>query len=274
MRNRNRRALVAYFTLAYAFSWGIGIPLALSNHGLIDPVLPVWSHYLIGYGPALSAFIVAATVQGRPALRDLTSRIVRWDVGFFWWAVALAPVLISVVSARLIEVFGGTSIGLSDFGNVHFLPPLGPAALLLWMLTFGIGEEIGWRGFALPRLQKERSAFSATVVLVMLWALWHLPQFFYVFEPSIAVGWLAGLAAGGITFTWLFNSTRGSVLIVAVAHGAFNFGTASITATDSVAAVTSSVVMIWAVIVILVFKPRDLSRWPKSEFPARRDPSD
>jgi hypothetical protein len=103
---------------------------------------------------------------------------------------------------------------------------------------------------------------------VALWALWHLPQFFYLFAPRMAVGWLVGLAAGGIVFTWLFNSSGGSALIVAVAHATFNFTTASTAAGDTLPAVISILVMAWAGVVILVYKPRNLSRAPKSVFPA------
>lgn len=101
---------------------------------------------------------------------------------------------------------------------------LGLAALPLWILTFGIGEETGWRGFALPRLQRGRSALSATIILWVFWALWHLPLFFYSYEASILPGFLIGLLAGAITLTWLYNSTSGTILLVALWHGTFNFG--------------------------------------------------
>jgi len=157
----------------------------------------------------------------------------------------------------------GEPISIASLGNVNFLPSLGLAALPLWLLTFGIGEETGWRGFALPRLQRDRSALSATLILSILWALWHLPQFFYLFEPTIAIGWLLGLICGAVLLTWLFNSTGGSILIVAIWHGCFNFISASNAGNGILAAVVSSLVMIWAVVLFFWFKPRNLSTRPK-----------
>jgi membrane protease YdiL (CAAX protease family) len=146
-------------------------------------------------------------------------------------------------------------------GEIDFLPPLGLFSLPLWILTFGIGEETGWRGFALPRLQKGRSALSATVILWLVWAFWHLPLFFYSYPLPVLPGFLIGLLAGSITFTWLYNSTRGSVLMTALWHGAFNFTTACVSCKAGIsAAAVSTAVMIGAVLIVLIFKPSDLSR--------------
>ena len=151
----------------------------------------------------------------------------------------------------------------SLLGQVNFLPNLGVGALLLWIFTFGFGEEIGWRGYALPRLQKDRSALSATLILAVFWALWHLPQFFYLFDTAILVGWFFGLTAGAIVFTWLYNSAEGSILMVALWHGAFNFITASKAGEGVLAAVLSTLVMVWAVAVIIWLKPTNLSHVEK-----------
>ena len=251
--------LILYFSLAYALSWVIGIPLALQHQGLMTPILPDWTHYLVAYGPLLSALIITALSEGRPGLKKLGAQMLRWKVSPIWWAAAFSPLLVGALAALGVVLVTGKPISISDLGTVNFLPPLGLAALLLWLLTFGIGEETGWRGYALPRLQRNHSALSASLILSILWALWHLPQFFYLFDPAIAIGWLFGLICGAILFPWLFNSTGGSILVVTVWHGCFNFMSASDAGNGVLAAVVSTLVMIWAVVVIWWFKPQNLS---------------
>jgi membrane protease YdiL (CAAX protease family) len=257
--SRNARGLIGYFVLAYAISWAIGVPLALAKQGIIRPVFPEWFHYFVAYGPTLSALIVTAVTQGKQGMKELWGRITKWRVGGIWWVVALSPLIVGVLVALVMGLLTNNRVSLRDLGEIHFLPPLGIGALFLWILTFGIGEEIGWRGYALPRLQSDRSALYATTILVFFWALWHLPQFFYLFDPSIAIGWIIGLYAGAIVFTWLFNSTEGSILVVAVFHGCFNYMSASSAGNGLLAAIVSTMVMIWAVVVVLLYKPKTLS---------------
>jgi membrane protease YdiL (CAAX protease family) len=258
-KGSSRNELVAYTVIAFALSWSIGVPLALARQGVLPQILPPWTHYLIGYGPALGAVIVTGFAEGRPGLRRLAARIVRWRVGSIWWLAAAAPLLVAGLAALALLAIGGPAIHLADIGHVHFLPPMGFAVLPLWLLTFGLGEETGWRGFALPRLQRGRSALAATVILASIWAVWHLPQFFYLFEAGMALGWLVGLFAGAIVFTWLFNSSGGSVLIVAVFHGCFNVVTSSTAGSGTLAAVVSIAVMVWAVFVVVYYGPKQLS---------------
>lgn len=256
---KETKNLILYFVLAYAISWAIAVPLALGKQGVIPPVLPLWAHYFVGYGPLLAAVIVTLASRGPAGLRELWSHIVQWKVRPIWWLVAISPLLIGGLVALSMNLFSDQQVTLSALGEVNFLPPLGVGALFLWIFTFGIGEETGWRGFALPRLQNGRSALAATVILAALWALWHLPQFFYLFDPAIAIGWAIGLFAGAIVFTWLYNSSGGSVLILAIWHACFNFTTSSDAGNGILAAVVSTVVMVWAVLVIFIFKPARLS---------------
>ena len=257
---QNSKHLVAYFILAYAISWAIGIPLALSRQGIMQPIFPPWFHYFVGYGPMLSALIVTWATQGQQGIKELWRRITKWQVGGIWWLLALSPLVLGFIIALAMNFLSNHKVTLSQLGEVHFLPPLGIGALFLWILTFGIGEEIGWRGYALPRLQKDHNALYATIILTILWGAWHLPQFFYLFDPSIAVGWGIGLFAGAIVFTWLLNSTAGSILIVAIWHGCFNYISASNAGDGLLAAAISIIVMVWAVVVVFLYKPNNLSR--------------
>jgi membrane protease YdiL (CAAX protease family) len=257
---QNSRSLIGYFVLAYVISWAIGIPLALAKQGMIQPVFPEWFHYLVAYGSMLSALMVTLVTQGQQGMKELWGQITQWRVGGIWWVVALSPLIIGLLVALAMNLLTDNKITFSDLGEIRFLPPLGIGALFLWILTFGIGEEIGWRGYALPRLQRDRSALSATILLTFLWALWHLPQFFYVFDPSIAIGWIIGLLAGAIVFTWLLNSAEGSILVVAIFHGCFNYISASSAGNGLLAAIVSTMVIIWAVVVVFLYKPKTLSR--------------
>jgi membrane protease YdiL (CAAX protease family) len=129
-----------------------------------------------------------------------------------------------------------------------------------------LGEEIGWRGFALPRLQQHYSALTATLILGVVWACWHLPAFFYR-DTYVAMGFIGGfpilllsIIAASIIFTWLYNSTQGSLLIVILFHALFDFLSVSQAGGSNVAAIMSAGVMIGAVLIVILFKPANLSR--------------
>ena len=259
-----RHSLVAYFILAYAISWAVQIPLALKAQGLSQAPIPFSIHYLAGYGPMLSAVIMTWLTGGIGALRELFGRILKWRVQPVWWLVAISPLALYVIVALVLRLIQGQSLDLGMLGQVDFLPDIGLGALFLWLLTYGIGEETGWRGYALPRLQKNRSALSATLILWVFWAIWHLPAFFYLYNPTIIIGFLLGVLAGAIVFTWLYNSTGGSILMVVLFHGVFNFTTGCTACKAGViSAIISTLVMVWAVIVVVLFRPTNLSHTEK-----------
>ena len=257
-------SLPMFFILAYAFSWAVEIPLALKAQGLLDTPLPFSAHYLGAYGPLLAAIVMTWVTAGQEGLRELLGRMFKWRVRPGWWLVALAPLVLYALVGVVLRFVQGQWPDAGALGQIDFLPNLGAGALLLWFLTFGLGEEAGWRGYALPRLQRGRNALSATVILWVFWALWHLPLFFYLYDVTVLPGLLLGLLAGAITFTWLYNSTAGSILLLAVWHGAFNFTTGCVTCKTGVAAaVLSALVMVWAVVVVIWFKPATLSHADK-----------
>jgi membrane protease YdiL (CAAX protease family) len=255
-----KHPLLVFFVMAYAFSWLVEIPLALEAQGVIQAQIPFSLHYLAGYGPLLSALIVTGMIGGTQGLRELFGRMTKWNVSPSWWLVAVVPLGFFLAVAAALWLIEGGSIDLSALGQVDFLPPLGLVALPMWILTFGIGEETGWRGFALPRLQENRSPLYATFILWFLWALWHLPLFFYSYDVSVLPGFAIGLLAGAIVFTWLFNGTGGSVLLVAIWHGTFNFTTACTSCkTGLPAAAISTLVIVWAVLIVLIYRSANLS---------------
>jgi membrane protease YdiL (CAAX protease family) len=133
------------------------------------------------------------------------------------------------------------------------------------LLTYGFGEEGGWRGYALPRLQSRHTAMLATLILTLFWLGWHIPSFFYRYELSggMLLGFILGLFAGSIVLTFLFNYTKGSLLAVSLWH--FTFNMVSMIGTEAVLAATmSTIIMIVAVFLAIKYGMKDLSPWPRT----------
>jgi membrane protease YdiL (CAAX protease family) len=254
-----RNPLAAFFVLAFLLSWLLAVPLALQRAGVLPARLPYSLHYLMAFGPMLSALLVVAATEGRAGLRRFLTRGFRPSVGPGWLLFAgLTPLLFLAVGLASVAISGRPVPGIRELGQINFLPNLGLWAWLLWTVTSGLGEETGWRGYALPRLQSGRSPLAASLLLAIPWILWHLPAFFYLPNyMSFGVmlpGFALGVAAGAIVYTWLYNRTGGSILAAALFHGSFNFVTASRAGTGLVAAVVSTFVMLWAVVIVARWK--------------------
>jgi len=255
-----KKPLIAYFCLAYALSWCVFIPLALAARGAI-PALPAWLHQVGAFGPLLASLIVTAAISGKAGLSELFSRMTRWRIGWLWMGVALlSPVVVFLLASLGIGLLNGDWSSLRQFGKVSELPQLGWwSGWLVWILTFGLGEESGWRGFALPRLQKDHSARSASLVLGALWAGWHLPTFWYNYTPSLfgVLAFTIGILSGAALLTWLYNSTGGSLLATILWHGSYNAAVAS--AGGGVSAVVTAVVILAVIIIANRYGPETLS---------------
>lgn len=264
-----RYPLLAFFILAYFLSWVFTIPMIARTQGMITQPVPFSLHYLTAYGPMLAAIIITIICNGKAGVQELFGRIVKWRVGWSWILIStFSPLLLWLLAALAVYATAGSIPDLKLFGQVSYLPYLGICTWILWIFNSGMGEEIGWRGFALPRLQKKYSALKATLILAGCWIIWHFPFFFYL-ESYQEIGlamfpvFAIGVAAGAIVFTWLYNSTQGSILMVILWHGSFNFITATQAGKGTAAAIASALVMVWAVLVIIIFKPANLSRSPK-----------
>jgi membrane protease YdiL (CAAX protease family) len=263
-----RNQLIYFLLVAYAISWAITVPLALQAQGIIFTHIPFSLHYLSGFGPLLAAIFVASLSGGKQGLKELLKGIYKWQLGIQWWLIALSPGLALLLVSAGMRVFQGEGLSLATLGVIDYFPSLGMGTSLFWILTFGLGEETGWRGFVLPRLQLRRSAMGATVMLWIFWSLWHLPLFFYIYTLSVLPGVLIGLLAGSIVFTWIYNSTKGSIMMTILFHGLFNYATAcSACKAGPSGAVISTLVMIWAVLVVFIYKPATLSHQGKHTTP-------
>jgi uncharacterized protein len=259
--------LITYFALAYAISWVIVLPLVARKQGFIDMHIPFALHYLNDYAPLLAALITARIADGPDGLGDLLRRMVRWRVGWGWVLLAaFLPLVVFAVAAGIVVLaLGEAPPNLGLLGKLPFLPYLGFGGWIFWMLTAGLGEESGWRGYALPKLQRNMSALSATMIVSLFWVGWHLPRFFYYagyMEQGFSVLPLAahGFLALAIVLTFVYNSTRGSILMAALFHGGYNFWAASGGAGGLTTYTIDALFTIWALAVVIFFGPASLSR--------------
>jgi uncharacterized protein len=261
-----RRPLISFFVLACALSWW-GWPLYALN---LAPT-PI-----VGFGPFLAALVVLAVTRGKSGVVDLLRRIVRWRVGLKWYAVALLLPVAVTLAAAAINIFllgaqpstspaelGGWSSLVQTFFILLMIPGLG-----------GAWEEPGFRGYALPHLQRGRSALSASLALGVLWAVWHMPFFItgvdHWNESVQIIAWT-------VVFAWLFNNTQGSVLLAMVMHAMSNafsggFFSQMFSGADSVnqAWLRGALWVLVAVAVVVVNGPAHLSRrHPKQLLGAR-----
>jgi uncharacterized protein len=194
-----RHSLVSFFTLTYLFSW-----------------LPqLFGGGLFAFGPLIAALIVATLTGDRTGLRAWWDYAARWRGGLAWYVLAiLLPVAINAAAAGLAVLLGAALPGAE---RIAAWPDL-PINFLVYLIAFGpLGEEPGWRGFALPRLLQNRSPLTRSLVLAMFIVVWHLPLVVGGQQPA---SMLVALAAGQVLYSWLANRSGVPVLIAMLAHAA------------------------------------------------------
>lgn len=203
-----RHQLSAFFVLAFVLSWYPWI-IALAR-GTTSGPNPL--------GPFLAALIVAGISQGWGGVRELLSRIVRARFGLKWYAVIFGLPVVFCAAAMAIMAALGNAVSLPTTTAWRELPD----RFLFIFLFIGLGEEPGWRGFALPRLQRSHTPLVASLILAPVWALWHLPLIGNEFPAPVIPAFLISLLGGTLIQTWLFNQTRGSVFAQMLFHATVN----------------------------------------------------
>jgi uncharacterized protein len=215
-----RHPLMTFFILTYALAWILWLPLVVLQDTI--PAAPGLVLVLLGSNvPSLLAIVLTALLLGRGALRKLLGRLLIWRVDPRWYlVVVLLPVALSGGMVALNAFVGGPAISV----GVSLLTVVITLAFFIFPGS-ALGEEIGWRGYALPRLQSGRSALSASLILGVIWAFYHLPLFFtgQAFRsPSLLVPFVVSGLALSVILTWVYNSTGGSLLLVVLLHAAAN----------------------------------------------------
>ncbi|MEP6780736.1 MAG: CPBP family intramembrane glutamic endopeptidase [Gemmatimonadaceae bacterium] len=260
-------SLSVFFVLAWAISWLIWSPLWLPRFGIsVLPVLP-FHHALGALGPITAAFIVSAIESGSAGPAKLFAAMgVRRDQAM-WVVIALVgPLLILILAVVGASLFNARPFSLTGFGLPNEFPQFSALGFLFYnILTFGFGEETGWRGFALPRLQARHSALVSSLLLTAGWAIWHVPLFLYrpgYVSMGIAGigGWLFSLVTGSVLLTWMFNQSRGSILVVALFHAAIDVAFTSSLTSPFIVSASGALITLWGIAVVLIAGPLYLSR--------------
>jgi len=225
-----RKPLLAYFVLSYAFFWVFLIAVGVISGVLRIPLatLPAWVMSVIvilgSWMPNLAASVVTGAGEGKEGIKRLFSRFLRFRFGMRWYLAALLPIPLSFLAAGLYRLLGGSAPGNTGLPVGFWIGLIG-----LNLLQGATGEEAGWRGFALPRLQNRVGAIKASLILGLLWGFWHLPLWLtsglsgsdllvYILVFNVAIISLTFL------MTWVANQVPNSLVPVVILHFCFNAG--------------------------------------------------
>jgi len=200
-----------YFVLAFAITWGLQLPALLASRGVIaGPVDRYMALVGLGaFGPMLAAMI-AVRVEGI-GIRGLFRPLLTWRVGAWWYLAALVlPGAIFVVAAAAYNVVGH---------HEQLVYPPNQPAFVAAAMVFPFGEEVGWRGFALPRLRDRYGPLAASAIIGVLWTFWHVPMLtLQGVSPMLYLVFVPFMVCGSVLFTWIYQHTRGSLLLAVLAH--------------------------------------------------------
>lgn len=248
------KKIFLFIILSYLVSWVIWLPLYVPG---LEVYQVKFHHGLGGFGPLIAGILVG----GKTVARKLFSLR-----GWIYIIIALiTPFLLGFVGAYLHSLFSGnTAFHNPDLVTSKEFPAFTFIQLFIYnILFFGYGEETGWRGFLLPAFQKYLSALWSSLLLTIIWAVWHWPLFLYRpgyvgMDAAGITGWFFSLLTGSILLTWLFNSTRGGLVACAVFHSTIDI---VFTAEESAtyAGWIGALITIWGIATVIIFKPANLS---------------
>jgi uncharacterized protein len=261
----SRHQLLSFFILSYAITWSIAL---ITMYMKSPPAHSVISFIML-LGPTFSAFIISALAGGMDGIKKLLAGFTRWKFGPIWYLATLSLTLIPLLVALVYILMGNHVDGIAPGTTVSFL-----LINLLFTLLFGpVAEETGWRGFALPRLQKKYSALLSSLILGVVWSCWHLP-FYFISAGGVGIPfpiYVVLVTTITIFITWIYNNTKGNLVLCILAHFCFNFNSAFIAGFLGLLPPMVFYISCGAglglmiLIVVLVFGQKNLSRSVKHE---------
>jgi len=259
------KQLVTYCGLAYLISWTIWLPLYGPMFGLNNlPVLP-YHHEMGGLGPLIASFLATYMYQKGTGVKELLNKCVQFRPLSYLTIALLSPFLLTFLADIINYFANNASIELSGLLRAKEFPEFNLLTFFVYnLIFFGFGEEVGWRGFALPRFQSRFNALYSSILLTFFWALWHLPSFFYRLGYTSMnfagiYGWTFSLLTGSILLTWLYNSSRASILICAIFHATIDIAFTADIADQDIVNYTGFLITVWGILTIVIFKPKNLA---------------
>jgi membrane protease YdiL (CAAX protease family) len=260
------KQLLIFFGLAYLISWMIWLPLYGHLFGLNNLPTNPFNHAMGGLGPLIASFLTTFIFCKADGVKKLLAKCFQIKPLIYLVIALLSPFVLAFIASVASHFINKTAINISWLFTTKEFPQWNLLAFFFYnLLFFGFGEEVGWRGFVLPRLLKKSNALAASILLTLFWALWHLPLFFYrpgyiTMEWTGILGWVFSLLTGSILLTWLYNSSRASILICAVFHSTIDIAfTADIT-DKNIVNYMGFLITAWGILTIIIFKPKYLSR--------------
>jgi membrane protease YdiL (CAAX protease family) len=258
--------LISFFILTFAMMYGVGFSyIYLYPSQPVQAWSPFWFFQI--FSPTFGALIVAAISGGKAQVKHLLSGLIRWKVSFRWYFAAAFLFLGPLAITLIYKALGNPSAGLRPGETISSM-----AGIILFTVFSGpVAEELGWRGFALPRLQAKYSALVSSLILGVIWTCWHLPFFYTTGATQMSIPfpiYLVLVTTVTIYLTWLYNNTQGSLVITILAHFSYNL-TAFLTSTLGLMPamrfymIAGGLLGLVVVGVVVGFGPRYLSRNPR-----------
>jgi membrane protease YdiL (CAAX protease family) len=215
--------------LTLGVSLAVYLPIIASARGWIPVAVPPELSALGVFGPAVAALLLLVHKRGRAGLGTLVRDATARHFGARWWVVTLAlpPALLGAIYAgyRLIGGPHHTTATVTAYSEAGSGALIAVPVTVLVIVALAYGEEAGWRGYLLPRLQTRWSALTASLLVGVVWFLWHVPLLFLPGDQNGAMPLpllAAFVLASAVLYTWLYNNTGGSVLAVTLLHGGLN----------------------------------------------------
>jgi len=230
---------------------------------LTDPSVLFWVLVVVpaAIGPTLAAFLMTAFTEGKLGVKVLWRRFWNCNLRLKWLFVSLLGFeVLKLITNLAVRTIDGQPYPIVDTSNPFWM------TITLFLGTFissGMGEEFGWRGYVLPRLQAKWNALTSSIVLGLLWAAWHIPAFII---PNVSPlyqrnfwEWLPMILLYTFIFTWIFNNSKGSVLAAAILHAAMNTSVV-VLPTNTSLWYYYGILLLAVILIVIIFGPKNFVR--------------